>query len=142
MFERYTERAKRVLFFARYEAIEIGSPTIETEHILLGLIREGRGRACRILASLEEWPLGLRREIEARTVTREKDPRAPIHIPFSAEVTRVLPFAELEADGLGNEQIGTEHLLFAMLHEERSVAASILIENGLDLRTARKAFVN
>ena len=72
MFERYTERARRVLFFARYEASQLGSVSIETEHLLLGLIREGKGLTSRIFQRTEVHLDGVRREIEGRTVLREK----------------------------------------------------------------------
>ena len=71
MFERYTERARRVPFFARYEAQQLGSATIETEHLLLRLIREGKGQAHRVLASVEGWPERVLSEIKARTASQE-----------------------------------------------------------------------
>ena len=71
MFERYTERARRVLFFARYEASQLGSISIETEHLLLGLIREGKGLTSRIFARSHLSLEGIRKEIEGRTVCRE-----------------------------------------------------------------------
>jgi len=72
MFERYTERARRVLFFARYEATQMGSTSIETEHLLLGLIREGKGLTSRIFARSHLSLDSIRKEIEGRTVFREK----------------------------------------------------------------------
>src|SRR5688572_28209163 len=72
MFERYTERARRVLFFARYEASQLGSISIETEHLLLGLIREGKGLTSRIFARSHLSLESIRKEIEGRTVFREK----------------------------------------------------------------------
>ena len=73
MFERYTERARRVLFFARYEASQLGSISIETEHLLLGLIREGKGLTSRIFARSHLSLENIRKEIEGRTVFREKN---------------------------------------------------------------------
>jgi ATP-dependent Clp protease ATP-binding subunit ClpC len=81
MFERYTERARRVLFFARYEASQLGSISIETEHLLLGLIREGKGLTSRIFARSHLSLENIRKEIEGRTVFREKvssPPKRPI----------------------------------------------------------------
>src|SRR5213082_1249842 len=92
MFERYTERARRVLFFARYEAIQLGSISIETEHLLLGLIREGKGLTSRIFARSHLSLENIRKEIEGRTVFREKVSTS-VEIPFSAETKRVLQFA-------------------------------------------------
>src|ERR1041384_6098847 len=140
MFERYTERARRVLFFARYEATQLGSTSIETEHLLLGLIREGKGLTSRIFARSHLSLESIRKEIEGRTVFREKVSTS-VEIPFSAETKRVLQFAAEEADRLLHNYIGTEHLLLGILREERSVAASILMEKGMRLNTVREDIV-
>src|SRR5215216_4612659 len=137
MFERYTERARRVLFFARYEASQLGSISIETEHLLLGLIREGKGLTSRIFARSHLSLENIRKEIEGRTVFREKVSTS-VEIPFSAETKRVLQFAADEADRLLHNYIGTEHLLLGILREERSVAASILMEKGMRLQSVRE----
>src|SRR6187397_3016726 len=129
MFERYTERARRVLFFARYEASQLGSISIETEHLLLGLIREGKGLTSRIFARSHLSLENIRKEIEGRTVFREKVSTS-VEIPFSAEADRLL-----------HNYIGTEHLLLGILREERSVAASILMEKGMRLNTVRDDIV-
>ena len=136
MFERYTERARRVLFFARYEASQLGSISIETEHLLLGLIREGKGLTSRIFARSHLSLENIRKEIEGRTVFREKVSTS-VEIPFSAETKRVLGFAAEEADRLLHNYIGTEHLLLGILREERSVAASVLMDKGMRLATVR-----
>ncbi len=140
MFERYTERARRVLFFARYEATQLGSNSIETEHLLLGLIREGKGLTSRIFARSHLSLESIRKEIEGRTVFREKVSTS-VDIPFSAETKRVLQFAAEEADRLLHTYIGTEHLLLGILREERSVAASILYEKGMRLASVREDIV-
>ena len=140
MFERYTEPSRRVLFFARYEASQLGSITIETEHLLLGLIREGKGLTNRIFARAQLSPAGIREEIEERTVFREKISTS-VEIPFSAEVKRVLHFAAEEADRLLHGHIGAEHLLLGILREEDSVAASILMKKGMRLQTVREEIV-
>src|SRR6201990_2477069 len=140
MFERYTERARRVLFFARYEASQLGSISIETEHLLLGLIREGKGLTSRIFARSHLSLENIRKEIEGRTVFREKVSTS-VEIPFSAETKRVLQFAAEEADRLLHNYIGTEHLLLGILREERSVAASILMEKGMRLNAVRDDIV-
>jgi len=137
MFERYTERARRVLFFARYEASQLGSISIETEHLLLGLIREGKGLTSRLFASSHLSLENIRKEIEGRTVFREKVSTS-VEIPFSGETKRVLQFAAEEADRLLHNYIGTEHLLLGILREERSVAASILMEKGMRLNSVRE----
>jgi ATP-dependent Clp protease ATP-binding subunit ClpC len=140
MFERYTERARRVLFFARYEASQLGSISIETEHLLLGLIREGKGLTSRIFARSHLSLEGIRKDIEGRTVFREKMSTS-VEIPFSTETKRVLQFAAEEADRLLHNYVGTEHLLLGLLREERSVAASLLVEKGMRLNTVREDVV-
>ncbi len=140
MFERYTERARRVLFFARYEASQLGSVSIESEHLLLGLIREGKGLTSRIFARSHVSLDHIRKDIEGRTVFREKVSTS-VEIPFSAEAKRVLQNAQEEADRLLHNYIGTEHLLLGILREERSVAASILTEKGMRLASVRDDIV-
>jgi ATP-dependent Clp protease ATP-binding subunit ClpC len=140
MFERYTERARRVLFFARYEATQLGSISIETEHLLLGLIREGKGLTSRIFARSHLSLDNIRKEIEGRTVFREKVSTS-VELPLSAETKRVLQCAAEEADRLLHNYIGTEHLLLGILREERSVAASVLLEKGMRLNSVREDIV-
>ena len=140
MFERYTERARRVLFFARYEASQLGSITIETEHLLLGLIREGKGLTSRIFARAHLSLESIRKEVEGRSVFRQKVSTS-VEIPFSVETKRVLQFAADEANKLTHNYIGTEHLLLGILCEEQSVAASILMEKGMRLQTVREDIV-
>ena len=141
MFERYTERARRVLFFARYEASQLGSISIETEHLLLGLIREGKGLTSLIFARSNLSLENIRKEIEGRTVFREKVSTS-VEIPFSTETKRVLQHAAEEADRLLHNYIGTEHLLLGILREERSVAASILTAKGMRLTGVREGIVH
>jgi ATP-dependent Clp protease ATP-binding subunit ClpC len=140
MFERYTERARRVLFFARYEASQLGSVSIETEHLLLGLIREGKGLTSRLFSRAHVSLDTIRKEIEGRTVFREKVSTS-VEIPFSAETKRTLQYAVEEADRLLHNYIGTEHLLLGILHEDRSLAASILIDKGMRLSVVREDIV-
>ena len=92
MFERYSERARRVLFFARYEASQLGSISIETEHLLLGLLREGKGVTGRIFGRAHLSFDRIRREIEERTAFHEKISTS-VEMPFSREAKRVLGFA-------------------------------------------------
>src|SRR5262252_2218893 len=136
MFERYTERARRVIFFARYEASQFGSTTIETEHLLLGLIREDKNLTNRFLrnhSSIES----IRKEIEGRTTIREKVSTS-IDLPLSNECKRILAYAAEEAERLNHRHIGTEHLLLGILREEKCVAAEILHERGLRLVAIRE----
>ncbi len=140
MFERYTERARRVLFFARYEASQLGSISIETEHLLLGLIREGKGLTSRVFARSHFSLESIRKEIEGQTVFHAKVSTS-VEIPFSTETKRVLQHAAEEADRLLHNYIGTEHLLLGILREERSVAATILSEKGMRLSSVREDIV-
>ena len=131
MFERYTEKARRVIFFARYEASQFGSPYIETEHLLLGLLREDKALTNRFLrshASVES----IRKQIEGHTTIREKVSTS-VDLPLSNECKRVLAYAAEEAERLSHKHIGTEHLLLGLLREEKCFAAEILSERGLRL---------
>jgi len=136
MFERYTERARRVIFFARYEASQFGSTTIETEHLLLGLIREDKNLTNRFLRSSSSIE-SIRKEIEGRTTIREKVSTS-IDLPLSNECKRILAYAAEEAEKLNHRHIGTEHLLLGILREEKCVAAEILHERGLRLNAIRE----
>src|SRR5213594_3044306 len=136
MFERYTEKARRVIFFARYEASQFGSPYIETEHLLLGLLREDKALTNRFLrshASVEP----IRKQIEGHTTIREKVSTS-VDLPLSNECKRVLAYAAEEAERLSHKHIGTEHLLLGLLREEKCFAAEILHERGLRLSTIRE----
>jgi ATP-dependent Clp protease ATP-binding subunit ClpC len=136
MFERYTEKARRVIFFARYEASQFGSPYIETEHLLLGLIREDKALANRFLRSHAAVE-SIRKQIEAHTTIREKVSTS-VDLPLSHECKRVLAYAAEEAERLSHKHIGTEHLLLGLLREEKCFAAEILHERGLRLSTIRE----
>ena len=140
MFERFTENARRVLFFARYEASQFGDLAITVEHMLLGLVRTTGGAAARVLAERGISPDGIRRDIESRAEFHEKVSTS-VEIPFTDETKRVLQFATEEADGLRHQHIGTEHLLLGILRAEKSAAAAILINRGLDLGKAREAVI-
>ncbi len=140
MFEKYIESARRALFFARYEVSQLGATSIETEHVLLGLIRESTGPVARVLA-LSQVSLGdIRREIEGRSVFQQRLSTS-VEVPFSAETQRVLGYAAEEADRLLHSYIGTEHLLLALLREEASVAGSILKMHGVRSEDARMTIV-
>jgi ATP-dependent Clp protease ATP-binding subunit ClpC len=140
MFERYTERARRVLFFARYEASQFGSASIGTEHLLLGLIREGQGLTGRILARAGLSFERVRQEIESREAARGQA-AVPHEIPFNGEAKRALGFAAEEADRLRHPSIGTEHLLLGLLREETSAAAAILSARGVRPSAVREEIV-
>jgi ATP-dependent Clp protease ATP-binding subunit ClpC len=136
VFERYTEKARRVIFFARYEATQYGSPYIETEHLLLGLLREDKALANRFLRThgvIES----IRQEIESRITIRERISTS-VEVPLSTECKRVLNYAAEEAERLNHKHIGTEHLLLGILREEKSFGAELLQERGLRLSSLRE----
>jgi len=136
MFERYTERARRVIFFARYESSQFGSKTIESEHFLLGLLREDKNLTSRFLrdsSSIES----IRKEIEGRSTIREKVSTS-IDMPLSEDCKRILAHANEEAERLKHSHIGTEHLLLGILREEGCLAAQILHERGLRFEAIRE----
>jgi ATP-dependent Clp protease ATP-binding subunit ClpC len=139
MFERYTEKARRVIFFARYEASQFGSPYIETEHLLLGLLREDKALANRFLRSHAAVE-SIRKQIEGHTTIREKVSTS-VDLPLSNECKRVLAYGAEEAERLNHKHIGTEHLLLGLLREEKCFAAEILHERGLRLSTIREELV-
>jgi ATP-dependent Clp protease ATP-binding subunit ClpC len=136
MFERYTEKARRVIFFARYEASQFGSPYIETEHLLLGLLREDKALTNRFLRQHSSVD-SIRKQIEGHTTIREKVSTS-VDLPLSNECKRVLAYAAEEAERLSHKHIGTEHLLLGLLREEKCFAAEILHERGLRLSTIRE----
>ena len=127
----------RVIFFARYEASQLGSRTIETEHLLLGLIRENNGLTGQLLGRSKIEPEDIRGEIEARTRVREKSSTS-VEIPLSVESKRVLAYAAEEAEKMFHKYIGTEHILLGLLREKKSLASRILLEKGMRLTTARE----
>src|SRR6266852_7974545 len=139
MFELYTESARRVIFFARYEASQVGRPIIETEHLLLGLLREDKGLAQRFLgspwAAEEVW-----KRIQQSKPANKKIP-GPVDLPLSNECKRVLAYAAEEAERLSHQHIGPEHLLLGMLREKKFLSAQSLHELGVLLGPAREDLI-
>jgi ATP-dependent Clp protease ATP-binding subunit ClpC len=137
MFERYTEKARRVIFFARYEASQFGAQAIDAEHILLGLLREDKQLTQKFFRSPHSTVESIRKEIEGRTPLRDKV-SASVDLPLSQSAKRVLSYAADESERLQHRHIGTEHLLLGILREEKSPAAEILYERGLRLNQIRE----
>jgi len=138
MFERYTEKARRVIFFARYEASQFGSSYIETEHMLLGLLREDKALTHRFLVSVGSVE-SIRKQIEAHAATREKVfVSTSVDLPLSNESKRVLAYAAEEAERLAHKHIGTEHLFLGLLREENCFGAELLHERGVKLSAVRE----
>jgi hypothetical protein len=137
MFERYTEKARRVIFFARYEASRYGSPYIETEHLLLGLIHELKWLTTHLLPEGSEE--SIRAQIAAGTPHRESTSTA-IDLPLTGESKRVLAYGAEEAERLAHKHIGSEHLLLGLLREEKCFAARMLRERGVEPSKLRLEF--
>jgi ClpA/ClpB-like protein/SnoaL-like protein len=135
MFERYTEKARRAVFFARYEASNYGNPYIETEHLLLGLWREDR--ALRGILKDTGADSEVRAEIERR-ITRSAPITTSVEVPLSADSKKVLISASEEADRLGQRHIGTEHMLLGILRVEGSLGAQVARARGLKAEELRE----
>jgi hypothetical protein len=135
MFERYTEKARRTIFFARYEASHFGSLYIETEYLLLGLLREDKALANRFLGSHAAVE-SIRRRIEDHTAPPEVS--TSLDMPLSHECKRVLAYGAEESERLNHKHIGTDHLLLGLLREEACFAAQLLREQGLILDSVRE----
>lgn len=138
MFERYTERARRTIFIARYEAAELGAKEIDNEHLLLGLIRESH-HLLRYLPGLDYIDM-LRNEILAIVPSREIN-RSP-DIPLSTAVKRSLMYAAEEAEALGHPNVGTEHLFLGLLREPETPVAKICMKHGAELAKARQVLLS
>jgi ATP-dependent Clp protease ATP-binding subunit ClpC len=129
MFERYTETARRVIFHARYEASKFGSEYIETEHLLLGILRTDGFLAMRLFKAPEKLA-SLRERIEKQFPQREKISTS-VDLPVSQQCRRVLAYAAEDATRLNDEHIATGHLLLGLLRVEECAASIIMAENGL-----------
>jgi hypothetical protein len=129
MFERYTEMARRCIFFARYEASAFGSEYIDTEHLLLGILREHR-----VLLNLPAD--AIRKEIEARIPRRERVATS-IDIPVSPDVKSAFEHGEREADALQHKHIDCGHLVLGLLLVEKCLASEVLRKNGVDYESFR-----
>lgn len=139
MFERYTERARRVVHLARYMAGRVGGINIETEHLLLGLLREDQSLGNRFLGSPwageDVW-----KKIQQSKPLREKI-SGPVDMPLSNESKRALAFAAEEADLLSSKPIRTEHILLGLLRHEECFAAQILREFGVRFGETREDLI-
>ncbi len=137
MFERYTERSRRVIFFARYEALQYGSQVIAPEHILLGLMREDKTLSARFFPFRHVLTVDtIRRDIEERIVLRDRIPQSS-ELHLSPATKQILFYANDESRQLKNRHIGPEHLLLGIVREEKSIAAEILFGYGLRLNDVR-----
>jgi hypothetical protein len=139
MFEKYTEKARRTIFYGRYEASQMGSPAIASEHLLLGLLREDKPLAERFLHA-DDALESVRSQIAAQLAAQPADsgkPSTTADLSFTHESKRILAFAAEESLRLQHEHIGTEHLFLGILHEPESLAARLLADRGITLDQAR-----
>src|ERR1035438_8208887 len=136
MFERYTEKASPTIFFSRYEASQFGSRYIESEHLLLGLLREDEALVNAFLHS-HGGAESIRKQLERQTPFREKVSTS-IDLPLSNECKHILAYAAKEADKLSHKFIGTGHLFLGVLREQDCLAAKLLRERSIALETARE----
>jgi len=130
MFEKFTERARKVMGLARQEAQRLESEFIGTEHILLGLIQEGSGVASKVLKNMNVDLKRIRQEIE-RLLTTGSAAAQIGQLPFSPRAKRVLELAKEIADEMGHDMVGTEHLLLGLLKENEGIAAQVLTNLGV-----------
>ncbi len=140
MFERFTDRARRVVVLAQQEARMLDHNYVGTEHILLGLIHEGDGVAARALTTLGISLDATRQAVEDIIGRGTQMPSG--HIPFTPRSKKVLELSLREALSLGSDHIGTEHILLALIREGDGVGAQILVSAGVDLNRARQQIIN
>ncbi len=140
MFDRFTERARKVMGFARREAQRFHHEYIGTEHILLGLIQEGQGVAANVLKSMNIDLEKIRREVE-KIVKSGPAMEPSVQIPFTPRAKKVVELALEEAGNLGHNYIGTEHLLLALLREQEGIAAHVLMALGIRLDEVREEVI-
>ncbi len=136
MFERYTESARRVVFFARYEASNFGSPCIDTQHLLLGLLREDKEVVRHVLLRADFD--ALRQEVTSRIGPGAKSIPTNVDLPLSEHAKRALSYAAEEADRLNHRPIGTTHLLIGLMRDDKFASAASLLQLGAHLESLRK----
>src|SRR5436309_14579173 len=137
MHDKFTERVRKVLFIAREEAARLQHDYIGTEHLLLGLIREGEGIAATVLNNLGLDLDAIRQAVESMDSSTSGTLTIG-EIPFTPRAKRVLELAVDEARQLGHNYVGTEHLLLGLIREGEGVAARVLMELGVDRKKVRE----
>ena len=140
MFERFTDRARRVVVLAQEEARELGHNYIGTEHILLGLLREPEGAAAQALEALGIGLDAVRQQVR-QIIGQGEGTTLPSHIPFTPRAKKVLELSLREALQLGHNYIGTEHILLGLIREGEGVAAQVLVKLGADLNRVRQQVI-
>src|SRR6186997_1290784 len=143
MYERFTDRARKVMQLANQEAQRFNHEYIGTEHILLGLVKEGSGVAANVLKNLDIDLRKIRREIEKIVQHGPGGEQVVMgRLPHTPRSKKVIEYAIAEARGLNHHYVGTEHLLLGLLREEEGVAAQVLIHLGLKLEDVREEVLN
>ena len=137
MFEKFNEKARRALFFARYEASKLGSRVIESEHILLGILREGEESVAELFRRFHVKPDDVRREIEGERVFVERI-SSTAELPLSEEAKKILAYAAHEAESMLHPAVGSEHLLVGVLRVEGCLAMRVLMQHGFDVYSLRE----
>ena len=141
MFERFTDRARKVIALADTEAQHLNHEFLGTEHILLGIIEEGSGIAANVLRNLGVDLTKVRADVEMR-VQSGSDPVRPGKRPYTPKTKKVLEMAIEEARSLGHNYVGTEHLLLGLLRERECAAALVLQNRGVRLGDVREEVIN
>jgi ATP-dependent Clp protease ATP-binding subunit ClpC len=136
MNDNFTDRVRKILSMAREEAARLQHDYVGTEHLLLGLVREGEGVAVAVLTGLSVPIERVRDAVEA-AVRQGKATLATRELPYTSRAKKVLEFAIAEARGMSRSYVGTEHLLLGLLREERGIAAEVLLRLGVTLEAAR-----
>ncbi|MFW5857544.1 MAG: Clp protease N-terminal domain-containing protein, partial [Planctomycetota bacterium] len=137
MFEKFTDRARKVIHLARQEAERLGHEFIGTEHILLGLVKEGSGVAANVLENLDVDLEKVRIEVEKYVSASSETMSSASTLPFTPKAKKVLEFAMEEARNLEHNYIGTEHLLLGLLREQEGMAAQVLLNLNVKLEAVR-----
>ena len=142
MFEKYTDKARRVLFFARYEASQFGASTITSAHLLLGLVREAERTTMQMLEQMGISIKDLKERIISQAAYKKQVAATTVEIPLSEETKRVLHYALKESMSLNHKYVGVEHILLGILRDEHAFASQLLTEMGADLYRAKEILLD
>ena len=142
MFEKYTDKARRVLFFARYEASQFGANTITSAHILLGMIREAERTTMQMIEQMGLNIKELKERIFKQATHKKQIASTSIEIPLSEETKRVLHYALKESMSLNHKYVGVEHILLGILRDEHAYASQLMAEMGADLYRAKEILLD
>jgi len=142
MFEKYTDKARRVLFFARYEASQFGASTITSAHLLLGLVREAERTTMQMMEQMGVNIQDLKERIISQAAYKKQAAATTVEIPLSEETKRVLHYALKESMSLNHKYVGVEHILLGILRDEHAFASQLLVEMGADLYRAKEILLD